>query len=237
MGRTLLLLLAVGAGCSSSGNNSDLGSGVTLSGAVLDYSTQALIADASVCIYQSTAVPPQETGCVQTTAAGAFRLPAPMNSQVLVSYRKGGYLPSILEITTTTTDAVLGGHTIITATDAMGFANSLLDPIDSSKPIVTVQVNAANNTLQAGATVMAAFNPGDGPFYFNEQGQPVKSLTATSSTGLAVWVNTMPGDVEITVTHGGAACPPHGSWPGTAANTVLAKVVGGYSTSVGVVCP
>lgn len=106
---------------------------------------------------------PPETNCGQSDASGAYRVAFPANMQVLISFNKGGYLSSLEELTTSASDRFLGGHTLITQMNAMDFATSLLDPIDSSKPIVTVQVNGPGGMLRSGATVSAAFNPATVP--------------------------------------------------------------------------
>jgi hypothetical protein len=187
-----------------------------------------------VCSYDPI---PANQICAQTDSTGAYILNLPPGN-LLLSFTKTSYLPSLLEYVSDGPNATLQGHTIVTLDDAMKWANALLSPIDTSKPILTVQANRSNGDRLSGATVSATSATGDGPYYLDDQGVPSKTLTATSTTGLAAWVNASAGDVEVTIKNAsGTVCPPNHSWPGTMANTVLGRLVAGYSTSVGGTCP
>lgn len=109
------------------------------------------------------------------------------------------------------------------------------DPTLATHGAAYIWISDATGAQLAGASV-ALDVAATGPFYFAPDGTPDTSLTATSTAGIALFLDVPPGTHAVTVTHASMTCDvPTYVWPGTG-SALTFPVVAGLIASPGVGC-
>jgi hypothetical protein len=194
------------------------------------------VAGMQVCVYGDSSVP-----CVFTDEFGAYAISGvEADAEILLQFTKAGYFPAVVTVKTTLAALDIGEFPAPSTGEASIFASIAGVTLDSAKGQLlgtAVQTGSSGGLVgQDGITMTISPASGTGPFYTNAQSLPDPAATSTGPSGLGLWANVNPGEVEVTFTHPTKTCTPLAmAWPGTAANSVRMTVVAGYLVGGGAV--
>jgi hypothetical protein len=236
---------SAGSAGSAGAGGGDAGPPVSVSGATLALTNSAPIVGFQVCVYQNPSVP-----CVMTNALGDYTISGvPGNSELLLEFTKTGYFPVLRTITTDTTDMDIGAITHPSTAEANAFAGLVGTSIDPTKGQVlalaleTVLLSDGGSGFYGQDGVVASMTPmsGTGPFYTTgDPPIPSTTATATDGSGIGLFANVTPGEVEVEMTHPTKACTRYvqAAWQGTTPTASRVPVVAGYLVGGGALqCP
>lgn len=224
-------------GSGGTGGGSDAG-GASIAGSIVDLVAKTPVAGLKVCVYQNAAIP-----CVQTSGTGDYLLTGvPANTDVLLEYTKTDYLPTLVTVHTVAGPMSVGQFLAPTISAADALAGLVGITINSAKGHILVtafQGTPGNFSGQDNVTASVTPKSGSGPFYLNANNLPDQSLTVTSTSGIGLFANVDPGDVEVTLGHFTKTCQRLStSWAGSKTTASKVKVVAGYLTGgSGLECP
>jgi hypothetical protein len=241
--------VAGSAGTASGGTGGlvDAGPPVTVSGYIkeltLGTDPPKPVADMQVCVYGVPSVP-----CVSSNGIGYYQIPVPGGNEILLEFTKPTFFPVLRTITTGSADMELGSIPYPTVAQANLFATMVGTALDSAKGQVlamalkTVILSDGSTAFGGQEGVSAVMSPksGGGPFYTNDSSLPDTSATATSTTGVGLFANVDPGEVEIEMTHTTKACTRYvdGAWQGSTSTASRVPVIAGYIVGGAVLqCP
>jgi len=216
---------------------SDAGA-TSISGSIVDLIATTPVADMQVCLYQMPSV-----ACVKTSANGSYTLTGvPANQEVLLEYTKASYLPTLVTVKTVAGPMSVGQFLAPTVTAANALATIVgvsMSPNKGHILVTAFQGPAGSFSGQDNVAASIVPKSGTGPYYLNASNVPDLALTATSTSGIGLFANVDPGDVEVTLTHFTKTCPRLGtSWTGSKPNASKVKIVAGYLTGgAGLECP
>jgi hypothetical protein len=185
-----------------------------------------LVAGASVCVIEPAGGP-----CVTSGADGSFTATGiPENTRMLVEITAPMYQPAYATVTSGTTDVSFNYLLAKRSTvSLLGFA--IGQTINAMRGQIFVQTGVAD------VVVTLAPASGTGPFYASAAGVPSMGLSATTSSGAAVFANVEPGDYVVTFAHPTLTCVATGfAWAGTAAETTDVRVAADHISSTVVDC-
>jgi hypothetical protein len=200
------------------------------------------IAGVQVCVYQNSAIP-----CVTTQADGSFMMTRlPVRTNVLLTLKKAGYLPTVVPIETASTDTDGRGSPAYLA-PAMGEDPGIGQAIDWQNAgqiaIFGINYSASGSLAGTGTTVTLGPPSGEGPYYLDGQQRLVSSATSFVNIG-AAYYNVEPGTYTLTFAAQTLDCEPlmfpfgQAGFPiTTPAHSVRFPVIAGYTTGlVGAIC-
>ncbi len=222
------------SGAAGTGGGADAGPTVTVTGRATGLLTPTTgISGIAVCLYQVASVP-----CVQTDTNGDYSLAGvPASSEVLLEYKKSGYLNVLRTVTTGTGLTDVGVGNFPTTNEAAGFAalvGTTIDPTKGQVLFSAFQPGTSGFAGQDGVTALMTPNSGSGPHYIKTSPtQPDPTLTATDTLGFGLYANVNPGTVDVTLTHPSKTCKRLviGSFAGSGPTASKVPVVAGYLTA------
>jgi hypothetical protein len=196
-------------------------------GTLRDFSTEAPLAGAQVCVAEPAGGP-----CATTDASGAFRLDGmPEETNVLVTFNATGYFPIAVTVRMRATDVAID-YTIPMRDVVHSLARLVSGArADPAKGHVFVQT-----ARTAGVTTTMAPMTGMGPVY-TSGGLPSPAATSTTTDGTAIYANFAPGEYEITFVPppGNACVDTEVNWP-AGENKSRLRILADHITSLTMDC-
>jgi hypothetical protein len=185
---------------------------------------------------------PTPGNCATTDAGGAFTLTGlPASSNIGILLEKDGYMRTLRLAATPAKDftgagLLLDSAAIIQAyVEASGGSWPLTDK--GAIVIAAVQPQGSNMVPAAGATFVLSGTTGLGPVYASAGETADPTLTSTTSSGFAKFVDVTPGMATVTVTLPGKTCVgPMDAWKGTSPGTLTFPVEAGTMIQTGAIC-
>jgi hypothetical protein len=192
-----------------------------------------------VCVFEDNSIP-----CVSTDANGDFTLNGvPSGVEILVEFTKSDYFPTLVTLTTEAAPMSLG-ELLSPSKLAVGLlALAVGTTVDPSKGQLLFNAftpgTGGGFTGEGGVVALMEPKSGVGPYYFDANQQPDKTLTATTTTGAGVYANVDPGYAEVTLTSFSKTCTRlTTAWAGSTATASKVRIVAGYLTGgAAIQCP
>lgn len=189
----------------------------------------------------------EEGACTTSDGDGKVNLQGvPINSEVTV--RISGlekYNPWLLTATTAEENLSLGSQDT-KAPGVLLSSTGLIDAvaaeagvaIDEKLGIIKVKAVGLQGSSEGvkGLQTSLASGQGVGPIYINEEGSPDSAESATSSYGVAYWVNVPPGTKNLSFKTNLTCSQAGGAWDGSSAGIFDIPVEAGATTLTTVVC-
>jgi hypothetical protein len=229
------------AGSGIGGTSSvDAGPPTTVSGRLVDLQDATKpVVGVQVCVFEDNSIP-----CVSTDSNGDFTLNnVPSGIEILLELTKTDYFPTLITLTTDANPVSLGSLLAPSKLAVGLLAIALGTTVDPSKGqlLFNAFTPAEGGAGYDGeANVTAALQPmsGAGPYYFDANQLPDKTLTATTVTGAGVYANVNPGYAEVTLTSSKSCTRLATAWAGSKPTTSKVRIVAGYLTGGAAIdCP
>ncbi|TNE50755.1 MAG: hypothetical protein EP343_07150 [Deltaproteobacteria bacterium] len=187
-----------------------------------------LLKDVEVCL----SIP--KGSCTKTDEKGAFELPGvPEDKNVLVSAEKETYFRTLYGFAAGEIKDMKGVFmNMLPKTLGSALVSSLGSQIKPGTGIVVMLTSG-----KEGINMKLDASGAEGPYFFSTRGIPDKNLKATTSSGIAFYINVPPGTQTITTSGSNAEiCTHTGAWPGPNENEFLAKVEADSLTVLSITC-
>lgn len=237
--------------------------GLTVTGVVKEFKPDIerqqfpAIADVEVCIYGH-----DDIDCATTSSSGAFELEGlPENSSLLVSFEKKGYAKALRMLTMQDVDYDILAETAL-ASLQLGIQQAMMNGIDLSTfsggavqffaaepgdgvlQVKLLDGYSAKLTNMDGTPALCGNETGEDapcePLYLDENGDPDRSLKASSRIGVGAFGNVAPGKYLLSISHPELACNQHlfeSGWEAKDDDSVIVKVIDEWITAqVGAFC-
>lgn len=237
MVRFLAWLALAAAGCGDDGSPSDVrdaGPTVIASGEVRRamraerFEDLGPVEGATVCVHGIDAA------CATTNAAGAYELAGlPAGAEVALSFSAEGYQSALLPLVTD--DRPIRPSIALEPADAIAARDAAAGATTGSGQ-GSIGFIVFDGTAGVADVSVAVSPPGAGPFYVDADYAVDPTASSTSARGFGFVLGLAAGTAELRFSHPTLACDvPVLGWPGPA-GAVRAPVIGGFETSVGVIC-
>lgn len=230
-----------GGGAVGGTSTTDAGPATTVAGRLVDLldNTKPVVG-VQVCIFEDNSTP-----CVSTDANGDFTLTGvPSGVEILLEFTKSDYFPTLVTLTTEANPMSLGELLAPSkfAVGILGLAvGATVDPTKGQLLFMAFTPATSGGGLTGEANVVATLDPktGVGPYYFDANQQPDKTLTATTTTGAGVYANVDPGYAELTLSSFNKTCTRlPTAWAGSKPTAAKVRIVAGYLTGgAAIECP
>jgi hypothetical protein len=182
---------------------------VRITGHIIDVVSMGAVAQATVSILDHPEVTP-----VMSDMTGAYELDGvPANAKVTLHFDKMNYMPQVTRpIQLGDVDYLMydgRGFDAMVTRAAVNYMSTVIGtPHDPARGAVAIRLEDSTTLMGldgATATLLPVTGAAN-PVYFDMNGVPDPSLTATSTSGLMVFHNPMPGDAMLDFMH---ATRPH----------------------------
>jgi hypothetical protein len=260
-------LFATGCGDGGGGAAGDGAScgeeGITLTGVVNEFTLGKErqqfppLERVKVCVHDDPSVP-----CVRTDDSGIFVLcNVPTNEDLILSFEKDGYVPSLRMIVTRTEDYDILAETVLGSiddglmeaekfgVDLRGIRGGALQffgarPGDGVLQVATLEGFSVELTDADGepATCVAEDGKGEAPcqpIYLEPNGEPNLDLTESTRFGVGAIGNVNPGEYVLRFSHPDFVCErlPESGWAADEDSAIRVEVVENFITAqVGMFC-
>jgi len=259
----LLLLVGCGDGGGASGDETCSEEGVRLTGVVNEFTLGKErqefppLERVEVCVYGNSEVP-----CTRTDDSGIFALcNVPEKEEVILSFKKDGYVSSLRMIVTRTADYDILAETVLGSiedglaeaekfgVDLRGISGGALQffgarPADGVLAVATLDGYSVELLDLDGEPSLCGGPDGEGevpcdPIYLDPGGEPNLDATESSKFGVGAIGNVAPGEYILRFEHPTYECDrlPESGWETEESSAIRVKVLEDFITAqVGMFC-